>query len=242
MKFFTFVREKIKANRRQLEIDLLASPQRRYFSPIYYGQYEITVPLMERYLRGHLLDLGCGDLPFKELILPQVQSYDTLDFFPRRTDLTYVSDLQNMSIVPDNKYDTAICLEVLEHIPNPSQALQEIHRILIPEGTLVLSVPHLSRLHEEPHDYFRYTHYGLTHLLQQAGFEVITLEHRGGLLTFLGHQISTTLLGITWTIPLVQQIAWFINRWCITQFCYQLDTILQANIFAAGYTVVARKI
>ncbi|MGB6086310.1 methyltransferase domain-containing protein [Parvibaculum sp.] len=42
---------------------------------------------------------------------------------------------------PDASFDKIICSEVLEHIPDYGQALNEIHRILKPGGTLAVSVP-----------------------------------------------------------------------------------------------------
>jgi hypothetical protein len=107
---------------------------------------------------------------------------------------------------------------------------------------LIVSVPHLSRLHDEPHDYYRYTQYGLRHLLEQAGFTITHLHERGGIFSFLGHQISTIILGTVWSVPVIQEIAWFLNSWLITRFCYQLDLIFNpSGIFTLGYTVVATK-
>lgn len=236
-------KEKIRANRRQLELDLLSSPQRHLFSPIYYSQYQVTLPLMQKFVKGRLLDVGCGDLPFKDKLLQQVTRYDSLDLFPRGTELTYVNDVQDMATVPSENYDSAICLEVLEHVPDPFRAAREIYRVLVPGGVLIVSVPHLSRLHDEPHDYYRYTKYGLTHLLKQAGFTLLFLQRRGGLCSFLGHQISTMLLGLVWSVPVIREVGWFLNSWLVTRLCYQLDLILnRSEIFTAGYTAVATKL
>lgn len=232
----------IGENRRHLESDLLSSPRRRFFSPVYYGQYRVTLPLVRQFARGRLLDLGCGDSPYKDEFIDCVTKYDTLDFFPRNSNITYLSDIQNMPAVPSEGYDSAICLEVLEHIPDPFRAAREIYRILAPGGVLIASVPHLSRLHDEPYDYYRYTKYGITHVLEQAGFTIIHLTPRGGLFSFLGHQVSTILLSTVWHLPFVRRILWFLNSWFITRLCYMLDTTLnQSGIFAAGYTVVATK-
>lgn len=235
--------ENLRTSRRQLELDLLSSPQRRYFSPIYYGQYQVTLPLMRQFVKGRLLDLGCGDLPFQDELKDRVSCYHTLDLFPRRSELTYVCDVQDMNIVPGESYDSVVCLEVLEHVPDPFRAAREIYRVMAPGGILILSVPHLSRLHEEPHDYYRYTRYGLNHLLEQAGLQVIHLQPRGSLFTFLGHQVATVVLGQAWSIVPLRKVAWFLNSWLITRLCYRLDRLLdRPGIFAAGYTVVAQKL
>jgi SAM-dependent methyltransferase len=147
-----------------------------------------------------------------------------------------------MEVVPSGAYDSAICLEVLEHIPNPSKAISEIYRILKPGGILVVSVPHLSRLHEEPYDFFRYTHYGLRALLEGAGFQVLQMERRGGLNSFLSHQISLILVGLTWSVPVLKQIVFVMNQWLIVRPSYFLDAHLdRSGKFALGYTCVVQK-
>ena len=238
----TRLADRLKANRRQLEIDILSSGRRHLFSPMHYSQYRVTLPLARKYIHGRLLDAGCGDLPYREGLRDQVSRYDTLDVAPRAGELTYVGDIQKMGEVPSETYDSVICLEVLEHVPDPFSAARELNRVLAPGGVLVASVPHLSRLHDEPHDYYRYTRHGLRHLLEQAGFEVAEMHVRGGLFSFLGHQVSTVVLAVAWPIPVVRQLAWELNAWLVTRACYGLDTLTnRAGLFAAGYTVVAVK-
>lgn len=41
-----------------------------------------------------------------------------------------------------NTYDFIICNHVLEHIPNDTQAMQEVYRVLKPGGTAILQVPY----------------------------------------------------------------------------------------------------
>ncbi len=231
----------IRANRHKLERDLLNSPKYWLFSPVAFSQFQVTLPLLKHNARGKLIDLGCGDMPFRQHIVPQVEAYDSLDLYPR-TSVTFTGDVQNLSMLADNSYDTAICLEVLEHVPDPFRAAREISRILKPDGALILSVPHLSRLHDEPNDYYRYTRYGLCHLVEQAGLKVELIESRGGLWSFFGHQISTLILGLVWGLPIIKNLALFLNSWLVTRLCYYLDRLLDRDgIFASGYTIVARR-
>ena len=117
-----------------------------------------------------------------------------------------------------------------------------MRRILRPGGTVIVSVPHLSRLHEEPYDFYRFTRYGLRYLFEQHGFEVLEIQKKGGLFSFLGHQVSTLWLGLVWPIPGLRQFAWFLNKWLITWPCYGLDRITdRSGLFALGYVGIARK-
>jgi len=234
----TYVRD----SRQSLERDLAASPRKQYFSPAAYGQYAVTLPMLLQVAHGKLIDLGCGNMPFRSYVSGQVTAYDSLDLFPRRPDVTFIGDIQSMPMVPSDKYDTALCLEVLEHVPDPCAATREIARVVKAGGKLVVSVPHLSRLHDEPHDYYRYTRHGLRHLLEQAGFEVTALVKRGGLLSFLGHQTSTTWLGLTWRVPLLRGVAWSINEWGVTRPVWWLDQRLdRTGLFAMGYSAICQK-
>jgi SAM-dependent methyltransferase len=232
----------LQRNRQKINKDLKDPHQRKLFSPVNYASHIITVPAILKYACGKLIDIGCGDMPYQTILPASVTQYDTIDVERRVPEVKFQSDIHNMTMFSDESYDTAICLEVLEHVPNPFTALAEIARILKRDAHLILSVPHLSRLHEEPHDYFRYTHYGLQSMLADSGFRILEIKSRGGLFCFLGHQFSTCFLCPIWHIPLIKQIFFFINTWLCVKFCYFLDTIFdKQKIFAAGYTVIAQK-
>lgn len=232
----------IARNRQRLDRDLASSPRRQYISAVVLGQYRITIPLARKYLRGALIDLGCGMMPYRSFIERQVTRYDSLDARPLMEGVTFQADLQDMNGIPSETYDSAICLEVLEHIPLPFKAAAEIYRILKPGGVLVASVPHLSRLHEEPYDFYRYTHYGFRTLFESAGFEVLEMQRRGGLISFLSHQLSLMLVGLTWSVPVLKHSAFFVNQWLVVRPSYFMDAHFdRSGKFALGYTCVARK-
>jgi SAM-dependent methyltransferase len=236
----------LRRTRQQIEQELADAARRRYYSPVFYVQYRMVLPLIEKHLQGRVIDLGSGYAPFRRYMPAEVTSYDTLDYSRDLPDLTYVSDLQSMPEIPDGAYDAGLCLEVLEHLPEPLQALREIHRILRPGGVLLLSVPHLSRLHDVPFDFYRFTRHGLEHVLEAAGFETVTLVGKGGLFSFLGHQVSTAILTLSWRVPIVGPAAWCVNKWCVTVVCAALD---QAGAkafgpdspFVLGYVALGRK-
>jgi SAM-dependent methyltransferase len=77
-------------------------------------------------------------------------------------------------------FDTVLCSQVLEHLPEPGRAVGEMARALREGGYLIVTAPHIWGVHEEPHDYYRFTRYGLAHLMEQAGLEVVEVRAMAG--------------------------------------------------------------
>ncbi len=191
-------------------------------------------------IRGKLLDAGAGKLSYRHLVLPFCEEYKSMDVFNTHPELDYQSDIQDMPIA-DESFDTVLSAEVLEHVPDPEKALREIYRVLKPGGKLVISIPHLMYLHNEPNDFYRYTKYGLRTLLERVGFTVEHLEPSGSLFSFLQGIIATTAVGMTYHIPLVWPIVFQISK--ITgEMAILLDNHSdKKKIFALHFIAVARK-
>lgn len=136
---------------------------------------------------GWLLDIGCGSQPYAHLF-PDVARYVGVDLPPppgaqRRADV-WASGLHLPFVV--ESFDTVLCAQVLEHVPRPQQLIAEAFRVLKTGGRFILTAPQTWGLHEEPHDYYRFTQYGLRYLLESAGFEVQSIEARGGAFRVIG--------------------------------------------------------
>lgn len=138
-------------------------------------------------LHGTLLDVGCGQMPYKPLLLAppsRVSNYLGLDlengrYAERgpRPDLTW----QGRNIpLDDETVDCAIATELFEHLPEPEIVMSEILRVLRPGGLLFFTVPFLWNLHDVPDDYYRFTPFALEMLLKRAGFHHISLRATGG--------------------------------------------------------------
>ena len=80
----------------------------------------------------------------------------------------------------DDEFDSAMATEVLEHCPDPSATLTEIHRVLKDRATLFLTVPFVWPLHDCPNDEYRYTPWALERHLRNAGFASVELTALGG--------------------------------------------------------------
>jgi len=87
--------------------------------------------------------------------------------------------------LPDGTFDSVVCTQVFEHLEFPEKSAREIFRVMKLGGHLLLTVPQMNELHEEPYDFFRYTKFGLRSLFGNAGFTVVHESQRGGFFTTL---------------------------------------------------------
>jgi SAM-dependent methyltransferase len=88
-----------------------------------------------------------------------------------------------------NAFDAVLLTQVLEHVPEPLAVLKEIQRVLKPGGRLFLTVPQSWHQHQKPHDYFRYTSFGLKYLFERAGLQPQSIEPMGGYFWVLAFQL-----------------------------------------------------
>jgi SAM-dependent methyltransferase len=191
---------------------------------------------------GTVLDAGSGRGAWKDIVRRSGAEYHSAEPAPRNNHSpTWRADICNMPQVPSDTYDAVICHQVLEHVTHPSAAMAEMRRVLKPGGAMVVSVPHLSRRHELPNDFFRFTPEGMAALARQAGLEVTELRTYGGPLSFLHHQASMLFPGIVSGIPLLGPLAILLNlplSWCFVGLDRLLD---RGALLPLGVVLVARK-
>jgi len=196
---------------------------------------------IKKYVHGKVIDLGCGSQTYRHSLNKNIKYY-SLDIEKRTSDVDFVSNIMNMHIVKSETFNSAMCFSVLEHVKNPAKAAKEIHRILKNDGVVIITVPHISRIHEAPHDYFRFTNFGIEALLRDANFEIISTHATGGLFSFLAHQWSIIFLLFWWPIPFIRTLALNINYFLCIKPAIFLDNLLDKNkLFATGFICVAKK-
>jgi len=167
-------------------------------------QWSLLVSAIERVApeaRGRLLDVGCGDKPYEHLFRPFVREYVGVEHEATFRQTSAQSRAKGPDVVYDGKtlpfenesFDTVMSIQVLEHTPQPGHLVAEMARVLKREGVLILAAPFSFRLHEEPHDYFRYTPHGLGVLCDQAGLRIDRIERVGHLWSLLGHKMNSFL-------------------------------------------------
>jgi SAM-dependent methyltransferase len=132
-------------------------------------------------LEGTVLDIGCGRGQYRSWLPPSAR-YIGMDITPSQATAILGSALQ----LPfgDGSIDSIVCSEVLEHLPEPGDAIAEMERVLRRGGRVYLTTPQSWGLHYEPHDYFRYTKYGLRYLFEKHGFQIEEVRQIGGLFSY----------------------------------------------------------
>ena len=145
-----------------------------------------------------LLDAGAGNAPYRELFAHC--DYVTADWenspHEHGTAVDIIGSLHDLPVA-DASFDAVLCTQVLEHVADPLAVLSELRRVTRPGGQLLLTVPLVWPLHEEPYDFFRYTSHGLRHLLTTARFEVVSITARNGCFTTLAGLLRTSI-GTIW--------------------------------------------
>jgi len=113
----------------------------------------------------------------------QSKSWDT-----SRIDL--VSDITAIP-APDASFDGILCSEVLEHVPEPTHALDEFARLLKPGGKLILTAPFASLVHMAPYHYCSgFSRYWYEHHLALRGFEIVELTANGDWFAYTRQELT----------------------------------------------------
>ena len=138
-------------------------------------------------------------------------------------------------------FDAALHIVTIEHLREPGRALAEIGRSLKPGGVLLVAAPHEWEVHQAPHDYFRYTRYGLAYLLETAGFENLDIHASGGYFRLLARRLLNGLQfftgGFRWLFFIPAAIL-IVPPALILPFFDFLD---RDRNFTLGYICTARK-
>jgi SAM-dependent methyltransferase len=143
-------------------------------------------------LKGELIDVGCGRQPYKSYY-SHANLVVACDFDSKRGHVDFSCPAHAIPVVAES-FDSVFCTEVLEHVPDPLAVWREFHRILRPNGFVLLATPMYWPAHELPYDFYRYPEHGLRYLATTAGFEIKEIWPRGGRWAMLG-QVGIHVLG-----------------------------------------------
>jgi SAM-dependent methyltransferase len=123
-----------------------------------------TVKLLEN-VEGVILDIGAGG----RVISPNIFGVDFIAF----PNTKLIADIQHLPFAKDS-VSALICTGVLEHVENPSLAIEEMHRVIKTEHIIHIEVPFMQPYHADPIDYWRWTLPGIKRFCTKSGFEEIS--------------------------------------------------------------------
>lgn len=106
--------------------------------------------------------------------------------------LSVIADLGHLPFHPGS-FAAIMNIVTLEHVREPKTVMAELAAALAPGGRLLLVIPHEWEVHQHPHDFYRYTSFGVRYLLEQAGFEQIHIRPVGGYFRLMSRRVMNGL-------------------------------------------------
>ena len=211
-----------------------------------YRDIKKTVP----HFKGNVLDVGCGQSPYKFLLDTSQSAYSGIDildadkFDYNNTEITHFNG-EDIPF-PDENFDGIICTEVLEHVQNYQKLIDEIHRVLKKGGQGIITVPWSARYHYIPYDFFRYTPSSLKTIFSR--FSEVKIKNRGTDIANIANKVI-----VLWFRNLFPAKWW---KWFFVPVWVALSPILMIVVLIAhlslwfnwgtdddplGYTVLIKK-
>lgn len=207
---------------------------------------KITRGNLDLFLKKHasdkkVLDVGSGGSSYGRFFPNRL----SVDIDPeRKPDI--VADAGNLPF-DDNEFEMILCTEMLEHVKNPFDVEKEFYRVLRPGGRLILTTRFVYPIHDSPHDYWRYTKYGLRQLFKNWKFVELKEESANFsavaiLLQRIGFQSRLRFnVGVKFVIFM---LAWIINKLnflTVVEFGDIKKQTIESNILTTGYYIVVEK-
>lgn len=154
-----------------------------------------------------------------------------------------VGDIENIAVA-DESFDVVLCSEVLEHLPNPVSALNELHRLLKQGGIIIITAPFCSLTHFAPYHYSTgFNRYFYEFHLDKLGFAIDEIMANGNFFEYLGQEIGRIRsIGKKYTVKkssLLDKIALKIVLRMLKKFSKH-DSNSQ-ELLCFGYHVIATK-
>jgi SAM-dependent methyltransferase len=189
---FVFRNGKLRGSRSPAELQI-ASRLVADIVALHYQKY------LKLYASGNLIDLGCGKVPLYGVYKDYVETNVCVDWehtLNKNPFIDYHCDLNQPLPFDDEVFDTVLLSDVLEHIAEPTKLWQEMERILKPGGKLILNVPFFYKIHEMPHDYYRYTEFALRRFAENCNMKVLFLKPLGGVPEIIADLMAKTTVNL----------------------------------------------
>lgn len=150
---------------------------------------------------GRILDAGAGEQQYRRFC--SHLDYVSQDFsqYDPASDVAGLHtpqwDTQGVDIVsditaipaPDASFDAVMCVEVLEHLPDPLAGLRELSRITRPGGYLIVTAPFCSITHMAPYHFSTgFSRYFYQRHLPALGYDILDLAPNGNFFEYVAQE------------------------------------------------------
>lgn len=143
---------------------------------------------LKQYCKGDVLDVGGGD--FYKTAKKQGLDFNTWTTLDTAKENTLSIKDENFKFVlgdgckmpfEDNKFDTVLSVQVLEHVLTPIKMVEEIARVLKPNGHCIFLIPQTATLHLAPHHYYNFTKFWIKKVMEKANLKILQIKPLGGI-------------------------------------------------------------
>jgi ubiquinone/menaquinone biosynthesis C-methylase UbiE len=185
-----------------------------------------------------VLDLGCGQQPYRPIVEKQlfhyssfdvVQNQDSsVDFLGRIDDLDLPEKLLN-----NGPYDLIMVTEVMEHVLDWDRAFGNLQRLVSPKGEILITCPFFFPIHEEPFDFWRPTYFTLAAFSKKYNFEIKTSDRLGSATDCLGLIVGHLLVRMNYKTPtnLIQRVRFSLQQRLIKGILKSLHWLITKGVF-----------
>lgn len=203
-----------------------------------------------QYIKGFLLDAGCGEKPYSliyEELTEKNIGCDVEYCIHDQAAVDVFATLDNLPF-PNTVFDTVLCTNVLEHVAENEKAFSELSRVLKYNGHMLISVPFLYPAHEAPHDFYRYSFYGLIHQMKKNGLDIIEAIPWGGIgmmilvycNLFLCRFLKVGVIN-SFACALQEGVYTIYRKVCLKRLISKDIEKTMAKTISIGYFIVAKK-
>lgn len=231
-------------------VRLLFSP---HFVIKFYLARDIQQLVSTYSFKGTVLDVGCGTKPYKEFFR-HTRTYIGIDFkdyssnnefISTPPDYYFDSTYRHSSRLPfkSGSYSHCVAFQVLEHHTNPQKLIKEMIRVIKPRGYILLSVPFVGGLHEEPHDYFRITEFSINSICRSEKVQLIDVKKQGSVFSTIATLLMDALMEIASKniFLYIISVAIYPLVYGYGLFSLILDRVIKTNKVFLNYTFVIKK-
>ena len=192
---------------------------------------------------ARVLDAGAGEGQYARHFARQRYCGVDLAVGDAAWDYSRLDAIADLTALPfrTGAFDAALNIVTIEHLREPAARWPRWRACWRRAAALLVAAPHEWEVHQAPHDYFRYTRYGLTYLLEKAGWEVREVRAAGGYFRLLARRLLNGLQffsgGLRW-LGFVPAAILLVPPALILPF---LDFLDRERNFTVGYICTAKK-